>query len=600
IANGDTLSHPFPIDLSSADDKLVEVRAQITGDQVGANDAFGKMFYNVLVSQSSFPYCEDFESGPGLWRSGGTNSSWAHGTPSGSTINAASGGTKAWATNLSGNHNQNEESWLLSPCFDFPPTFFGKITFDIWYETQSSVDGLKLQYSINGGEEWVTESIQSNGHNSPAISSFAAYDTQEGWSGSTGKWVSAQAFISPSGAPNVLYRFVFASDGSTAGEGVAIDNICIFDVDSNPIFFGNGCDTMTVKGVNGFSQFHLFDRQGSFGAYLSPNGNDLGTVTLEVNDMASVPQAANNVFYIPRYFNFTCAGGADCPSSGNFPQGTVTVGFYFENNELNDYNASAGGTYTFGQLNATHFDGTNENCTLNDNGAGTYAPILSAAISSQSYNNMTGFTLEFEANKFSEFGFHGTTGVLQPASPLPLELLSFSGKKLEKSNLLEWQTASEENVEWHVLERSADARGWMEIARLPAAGFSEEKQGYQYEDKAPLQSAYYRLRSLDFSGEMSFSKTISLVREAGQTGISSVFPVPTEEGVNVQFQVQEEGAAQFQVSSLTGQVLFSKNVFAEAGANSVALSLEALPAGVYFLQMKMGNVFYEPVRVVKF
>ncbi len=600
ITFGNTATHSFTIDLSSPDDKLVEVRTQLTGDQVSSNDKASKTFYNITLVQNIFPFCEDFEGGQGQWTAGGTNSSWALGTPAGSKINAASGGTKAWATNLSGNYNADETSWLLSPCLDLSGMGFGKISFDLWYESQSSVDGLKLQYTVNGGEVWNTEAIEVNGFNNTNISSFSGYDTQEGWSGSTGQWVTAQAYISPLGTSDVLYRFVFASDSSTSDEGIAIDNLCLYDADSNQIMVFNGCKTLTVKGVNGNGQFDLLDETGTYAGYLNPNGNNLGTVTLDVNDLATVPQADSNVFYMPRYFDFNCTGGADCPSSGSFPQGNVTVGFYFETFELDDYNASTGSTYTFSDLNATHFDGINENCTLDDNGTGNYAVVQNADIISQSYNNGTGFTLEFGIGSFSEFGMHGTPGPLMPpSSPLPLELVYFSGKKLERANLLEWQTANEDQVQWHQLERSSDGIAWAQIAQLPATGLLGGTQRYQYEDRLPPPSSYYRLRSIDFDGQTSLSPVIHLARPEGPAGLLSVFPMPTTRVANVEFEMRGGMPLKWLLTDLTGRGLRSGTATSKPGPNLMEINLTGLPDGMYFLQLQSANWRSEPVKLVK-
>src|SRR5690606_29019740 len=67
---------------------------------------------------SSFPYLQNFESGAGGWTSGGTSSSWALGAPSGTVINAAASGSNAWVTNLTGTYNNNEDSYVQSPCFN--------------------------------------------------------------------------------------------------------------------------------------------------------------------------------------------------------------------------------------------------------------------------------------------------------------------------------------------------------------------------------------------------------------------------------------------------------------------------------------------------
>src|SRR5688572_11052900 len=68
---------------------------------------------------STFPYSQNFENGAGGWVSGGTNSSWALGTPTGSVINSAASGNNAWTTGLTSTYNSSENSQVVSPCFNF-------------------------------------------------------------------------------------------------------------------------------------------------------------------------------------------------------------------------------------------------------------------------------------------------------------------------------------------------------------------------------------------------------------------------------------------------------------------------------------------------
>ncbi|MFQ5445930.1 MAG: S8 family serine peptidase, partial [Saprospiraceae bacterium] len=499
-----TATHTFTAGFSVPGDYVLEVRTQLPGDQVPANDTSSKTVTNLSLSLNMFPFCESFENGPNGWTSEGTNSSWAWGVPAGTSIDTASEGTKAWVTNLSGNYNNNEVSWLMSPCIDLSAMSFGKVSFDVYYLTESSVDGLKLQYSITGGSTWVTESIQTNGYNTPSISSFAGFDSQEGWSGNSGQWLTAQAYISPLGSSNVLIRFVFASNGSTVNEGVAIDNICIYDLDTNPVSAQAGCKSWKAYGVGGYGGVDILDDGGAFIGSLTPNGNDLGTVTIDVNDMVSVPQAAGGVYYLPRYFNFECSGGADCPGSGNFPQGVISVTLYYEVPELDAYNAAGSTAYGIADLNVTHYDGNPENCTLDDNSSGTYTVVSNNNILSQFINSSTAFYLNFDVGKFSEFGAHGTTAPLSPP-PLPLDLLDFTTTATSRQTVvLSWRTAQEVNTDIFEIQHAAGGLHFTSVGTVPAAG--EGARSYQFLHLSPADGAnYYRLKMVDTDGSFSFS-----------------------------------------------------------------------------------------------
>ncbi|NQX85505.1 MAG: hypothetical protein HRT67_06320, partial [Flavobacteriaceae bacterium] len=74
---------------------------------------------NISAQITSYPYSEDFETDDGGWVADNTtNGTWALGAPTGAVINSAGSGTNAWVTNLSGDYNSNENSWVTSPVFD--------------------------------------------------------------------------------------------------------------------------------------------------------------------------------------------------------------------------------------------------------------------------------------------------------------------------------------------------------------------------------------------------------------------------------------------------------------------------------------------------
>src|SRR5688500_2289149 len=96
---------------------------------------------------STFPYTQNFESGAGGWIAGGTASTWVLGTPAGTVINSAASGTNAWKTTLAGTYNNNEQSSVVSPCFNFSTLVQPIITLKIWWNMENNYDKAALQSS---------------------------------------------------------------------------------------------------------------------------------------------------------------------------------------------------------------------------------------------------------------------------------------------------------------------------------------------------------------------------------------------------------------------------------------------------------------------
>lgn len=110
-------------------------------------------------------------------------------------------------------------------------------------------------------------------------------------------------------------------------------------------------------------------------------------------------------------------------------------------------------------------------------------------------------------------------------TPLPIELLSFSGEVKNRINMLYWTTYSENNNDYFILERTIDGIDWEVVNKQPGAGTSSGALDYTYEDENFIKDAinYYRLSQTDFDGEREVFNTISLDNTGRKNGITGVY-----------------------------------------------------------------------------
>ena len=112
---------------------------------------------------ATYPYAQGFETNDGGWIPGGTSSDWEWGIPTKPIITTAGTGTRCWVTGTltGGAYNNSENSFLVSPCFNFSTLQYPEIRFKLFWETERRFDGASFEYSIDGGNSWtdVTESI---------------------------------------------------------------------------------------------------------------------------------------------------------------------------------------------------------------------------------------------------------------------------------------------------------------------------------------------------------------------------------------------------------------------------------------------------------
>jgi hypothetical protein len=96
--------------------------------------------------------------------------------------------------------------------------------------------------------------------------------------------------------------------------------------------------------------------------------------------------------------------------------------------------------------------------------------------------------------------------------PLPIELMSFSGKNISDYNQLNWITATENNNDYFTLERSDDGHEWIEIDRINGVGNSTTLTSYSYQDYDYVNNKinYYRLSQTDFDGTRETFDIVSI------------------------------------------------------------------------------------------
>lgn len=208
--------------------------------------------------------------------------------------------------------------------------------------------------------------------------------------------------------------------------------------------------------------------------------------------------------------------------------------------------------------------------------------------------NTTVFLRVYEFN-----GLEGTFNINIAGTALPLELKSFTGKTESSANLLQWETFTEKNVQWHIVERSIDGTIWSETGRNPGQADSRSILKYELEDRAPLAKAYYRLRSVDFDGMENRSSSIVLTRAGDHFGITAVFPSPTKDRATVQFTSPTEDNLNIRLIDVAGRIVLDQQFSAEKGVNEVPLELADLQAGIYQITISNGTTNAAPARIVK-
>ncbi len=179
---------------------------------------------------------------------------------------------------------------------------------------------------------------------------------------------------------------------------------------------------------------------------------------------------------------------------------------------------------------------------------------------------------------------------------LPVELTNFEAVVNNKSVMLLWNTATENNSASYDVERMKHSAGtnakWESVGHLLAAGNSASPKNYSFTDKNVNSGLYsYRLKMVDLDGTFTYSDeqavTIGLPREFS---LSQNYPNPFNPSTKIEFSVPSDGRVQLKVYSLTGALV--KTIMDEhkaAGYYSIDFNASQVPSGVYFYELSGGG-----------
>lgn len=243
VSPGDTVTYTFVnggADLSGPSNVSIDAWSVYGLDANGGNDSASVVTIGIPII-SSLPYFENFEAGQNGWRiTNGNAGTWAFGTPAKTTIIGASSGVNCFVTGglSTGFYNDNDNSWVEGPCFDFTNVCDPVISLRVWWNAEFSWDGMNVTASTDGGSTWNVVGAFGdplNWYNDNTIVGNPG-GSQSGWSGrnsttnGSGGWVTAKHHLTGLGSQaNVKIRINFGTDGSVTDDGVAFDDIRIYD-----------------------------------------------------------------------------------------------------------------------------------------------------------------------------------------------------------------------------------------------------------------------------------------------------------------------------------------------------------------------------------
>ena len=440
-----------------------------------------------------------------------------------------------------------------------------------------------ILHTINGGDEWITQTSGTSKH----LNEVWFADLNTGWVvGDSGKILKTsnggQDWIEQTSETNFHLNSVCFTDmnkGWVVGEGIILhtnDGGTVWVEQSNDTLqpgLNSVCFFDSITGWVGVSPL-LRTTDGGYNwiEMEAPPGD--GVIVGQFLDRYTgwvsvwhVGVAHGNIIY-------TTNGGIDWfYGEGNPSAYSIyfidsnngwAVGFRSMGCESNIYISIDGGVnwiaqtqITFEQLNSVYFTDLNNGWAVGSNGT-----IL-----------------------------HTTNG------GIPVELTSFTATANNKEVILNWSTATEINSQGFEIERASSSttavQEWKKIGFVSGFGTTTEPKSYSYLDR-PLSIGkyYYRLRQVDFNGAYEYSEVVEVEWCAFNSYLlEQNYPNPFNPITTIKFSVPKTSKVKLTLFNLLGEeVATLVNEEKNAGNYTVEFNATNLPSGVYFYQLKAGEL----------
>jgi len=185
------------------------------------------------------------------------------------------------------------------------------------------------------------------------------------------------------------------------------------------------------------------------------------------------------------------------------------------------------------------------------------------------------------------------TGDCATGITLPVELTGFYGMCSEDKTELYWQTASETNNHYFIVEKSVNGIDFYTIGTIDGSGNSNQLINYQFSDNEPAaEGAYYRLVQVDFDGATATFDPTFVSNECNNTGveITSSYYNPDTHLLEIEIVASNAGISRLTLTDYLGRILFAEVLNLEEGINHFSMAIPEINPSVCLLILQRSNV----------
>ncbi|HBG71311.1 MAG: hypothetical protein A2W93_01655 [Bacteroidetes bacterium GWF2_43_63] len=185
------------------------------------------------------------------------------------------------------------------------------------------------------------------------------------------------------------------------------------------------------------------------------------------------------------------------------------------------------------------------------------------------------------------------TGDCSTGITLPVELTGFYGMCSEDKTELYWQTASETNNHYFIIQKSVNGLDFYPVGTIDGSGNSNQLINYQFSDNEPAaEGAYYRLVQVDFDGATATLDPIFVSNKCNNAGveITSSYYNPETHLLQIEIVTAKSGISRLTLTDYLGRILLAEVMNLEEGINNFSIAIPEINPSVCLLILQHNNV----------
>ena len=179
---------------------------------------------------------------------------------------------------------------------------------------------------------------------------------------------------------------------------------------------------------------------------------------------------------------------------------------------------------------------------------------------------------------------------------LPIELLHFSGEKVDRDVQLKWITSSELDNDFFEIQHSTDKNIFVPVGQVQGAGTTNSPSYYSFLHENPVNGDnYYRLKQVDFNGNFSFSNIINIPFDIDEVFV--VNPSISTDEISVEIYDISPYDMEFEIFDILGRKQHQQRL--SPGDNFLTIDIKDYGPGHYFARLKVQGEGFFTARFIK-